>query len=54
MVQGDPAPFLAVPGFCNNCLARLVFSLEKESDIVEAFVVKDIVSKNHRAYIIDN
>jgi hypothetical protein len=54
MVQRNPPPFLAVPGFCNNCLARLVLSLEKERDVVKALVVKHIVGKNHRTYVIDD
>jgi hypothetical protein len=54
MVQGDPQPLLAVPGLCNNCLSSLVFSLEKEGNVMEPLVVKNIVGKNHRAYVIDN
>jgi hypothetical protein len=54
MVQGNPAPFLAVPGLCNNCLARLIFSLEKQSNVMEPFVLKKIVGKNHRTYVIDH
>ena len=54
MVQGDPAPFLTFLGLCHNCLSRFVFSLEEESDVVEALVVKNIVGKDHRAYVIDD
>jgi hypothetical protein len=54
MVQGNPAPFLAVPGLCHNCLARLIFSLEKQSNVMEPFVLKKIVGENHRTYVVDD
>jgi hypothetical protein len=54
VVQGNPTPFLAVPGLCNKCLARFIFSLEEESDVVEALAVKNIVGKNHRANVVDD
>jgi hypothetical protein len=54
MVQGDPPPFLTVPGLGNHCLASLVFSFEKQSNVMEPFVLKKIVGENHRTYVIDD
>ena len=54
MFQADPSPLLTLPGFCNNCLSRLVFSLEEEGDVMEILITKNIVGKNHRAYVVDN
>jgi hypothetical protein len=54
VIQGDPPPLLTFLGLCDSCLSGFVFSLEEESDVVEALVMKNIVGKNHRAYVIDN
>jgi len=54
VVQGDPPPLLAVAGLRNNWFSGLVISLEKEGDVMESLLVKDIVGEKHRVYVIDN
>jgi len=53
MRRKDPPPLFTVVGLCNHCLARFAFSLEKESNVMKALVVKNIIGKNHRGYVVD-